>query len=325
MDTPTGQTVVAQLATQRANRQQKKAAKPASQTSPGTSQSQQPTGSSTYGNGSIPTITIHEKDKWLKISSGLRAAKINFGKAESLFDGIHLYQQTTSDHRNMSRWLAQQKVEHHVYNLPQDKPLRIVIRSLPHGLPCEGVKNELLRLGFPVTEVSKLKSGGPQRRESHFVYVLLKKSLEPRRFMTWQNFYAWNSRLNQRGGHATKQGSVLTANCSATPPAAVTLHPDASSVQVFVLKLDKDTTDFTERPETIHKVDDYLNSLPAVESHYRRAHNMHKKYLPSNLTMLNIEITMKKMRKMQSHILISIKYLMRILIFHSLILKRIYA
>lgn len=45
-------------------------------------------------------------------------------------------------------------------------------------LPGEEVKVELLRLGFPVLKISKLKSGGPDRRESRLVYVILRKFFE---------------------------------------------------------------------------------------------------------------------------------------------------
>lgn len=193
-DTPPGQTLASQLANKRAiqknERNRKKAT--ANNQVPLTDKNTpgpltQASTSATQAADSddpkprerrVPTITIHEKDKWLNVSSGIRAANIQFTKAESRFDGIHVHPATTTDHRNLSKWLAQQRIAHHVYSLPQDKPIRIVIRGLPHGLPCDEIKAELLRLGFPVLDISKLKSGGPDRRESHLVYVLLKKCPE---------------------------------------------------------------------------------------------------------------------------------------------------
>lgn len=123
----------------------------------------------------IPAITIHDKDRWLQICSALRAKGIEFTKAENHFDGIHVSPASADDHRKLSRWLEDERIGHHVYRLPQDKPLRVVIRGLPHGFPCEAIKEELVLQGLPVLEVTKLRAGGALRRESHLAYVTLTK------------------------------------------------------------------------------------------------------------------------------------------------------
>lgn len=83
---------------------------------------------------------------------------------------------TIDDHRRMSSWLEAKRVVHHVVRLPQEKSLRVVIRGLLHGFPCEAIKEELRLLGFPVLDVTKLLTGGTERRESHLAYVKLTKS-----------------------------------------------------------------------------------------------------------------------------------------------------
>lgn len=56
-------------------------------------------------------------------------------------------------YRKIIRYLKERKAEYHSYQLPEERPMRVVIRNLHHTLGCDLIKTELEELGFHVLGV----------------------------------------------------------------------------------------------------------------------------------------------------------------------------
>lgn len=70
----------------------------------------------------IPTITIKNKEQWVKISNQLAARKINFTKAKNIPQGIKIEPASADDYRAANKWLKQENIEFFTYALPDNKP-----------------------------------------------------------------------------------------------------------------------------------------------------------------------------------------------------------
>lgn len=78
------------------------------------------------------------------------------GNKFSIKAGINNLSVMPSDsdsYRKINKYLKERNAEYHSYQLPEDRPLRVVIRNLHHTLGCDVIKAELEELGFRVLGV----------------------------------------------------------------------------------------------------------------------------------------------------------------------------
>lgn len=105
----------------------------------------------------IPPITIKNKDKWVIISNQLSIRKIIYTKAKNTPQGIKIEPASADDYRAASKWLKQEGIEFFTYALPDDKPLRVVIRGLPIEVDIEDIKVSLEEEHLQILNIHRLK------------------------------------------------------------------------------------------------------------------------------------------------------------------------
>lgn len=106
----------------------------------------------------IPPIVLVDKEKWMGMSSRLKQAKIKYVKARTTKNGISVEPASVEDYRAMIKVCAAEKWQHHTYSLPEEKPLRVVIRGIPANTDTEAIKADLQDQGFAPNSVQPMTS-----------------------------------------------------------------------------------------------------------------------------------------------------------------------
>lgn len=133
-----------------------------------------PAGHQKEASQKCPPVIIHDKTKWSKICADLKANNIAIPKAKVAPEGIRTQVSDINHFRALTRFLDDQQVAFHTYALSADKPLKVVLRGLPAGLPVDEVKMELEQLGFHPAAVSRMQiRDGRGRKEIDMVLVSL--------------------------------------------------------------------------------------------------------------------------------------------------------
>lgn len=101
-----------------------------------------------------PPIVLGSKDVWLQITTMMTNKNINFTKAKALQDGINIQPTTTEDHRKLMTLLDEVGIQYHTYLLPEEKPLKVVIRSVLEALPyiCQSSHGKFIHHEPPLYE-----------------------------------------------------------------------------------------------------------------------------------------------------------------------------
>nr|CAD7572090.1 unnamed protein product [Timema californicum] len=68
-------------------------------------------------------------------------------------NGLKIHTTNKQEFELVQHLLKDMKQEFHTYTLPRDKPLKVVIKGLPPNMATEDIQQELMGLGFPVTDV----------------------------------------------------------------------------------------------------------------------------------------------------------------------------
>lgn len=121
----------------------------------------------------IPPIVLRNKSSWVRIDNEMRRRKLNIVKANNVKHGIQLQAATVDDYRGITRMLSDDKHEYHTYELKEDKPLKVVIRGVPQGIPPEEVKSDLEQQGFKVNNVFRMRRRNNKNDELPLVLVAL--------------------------------------------------------------------------------------------------------------------------------------------------------
>ena len=106
-----------------------------------------------------PPVVIQEKQLWDRVSSALRAKRINFTSARNTQQGISVTVPTSDDHRQLTRFLRAEKIGFHTYALEEERHLRVVIRGVPKELQTDAILSDLQSQGIPALEVHRLYKG----------------------------------------------------------------------------------------------------------------------------------------------------------------------
>lgn len=110
-----------------------------------------------------PPIVIRNKTKWVSIAAHISACKLNFTKARALQDGIQIQPATKEDFRGITRILDNGKEEYHTFLMPEEKPLRVVIRGIDPAIAIEDLQDFFSVSDLPVNNVRRMtgKDGTP--------------------------------------------------------------------------------------------------------------------------------------------------------------------
>lgn len=77
---------------------------------------------------------------------------------KSTVDTIIIYPSTSELYRKFVPIFKSEKLQFHTYQLPEDRPHRVVLRGLHYSTPTELIKNELLKIGFSIRAVTNVIS-----------------------------------------------------------------------------------------------------------------------------------------------------------------------
>lgn len=100
--------------------------------------------------GTVPVI-LRQPEKWMQIQRELTSRNIHFIAAKKVHLGIHITPETTADHRKMTKFFTESKIQYHTYLLPEEKLLNIIIRGLD-VVSAQDVKEDLEEKGFHPVE-----------------------------------------------------------------------------------------------------------------------------------------------------------------------------
>lgn len=123
-----------------------------------------------------PPIVIRNKAKWVSIAGHISSSKLNFTKARVIQDGIQIQPTTQQDFRGITRLLDMGKEEYHTFLLPEEKPMRVVLRGIDPAINIEDVKDFFSVTALPVTSVRRMT--GKDNRPLRLVMVTLDRSPE---------------------------------------------------------------------------------------------------------------------------------------------------
>lgn len=106
----------------------------------------------------IPPVVLRDAGKWMKVSRHLDSKKVQYVKAKSMYDGIHITAATVADFHRLKQELDDLKIEHHFFPLRSEKPLKVVIKGIPVSVTLEEVREDLLKQGFAKGNLSRMAS-----------------------------------------------------------------------------------------------------------------------------------------------------------------------
>lgn len=96
-----------------------------------------------------PPIIIKKTANWLRINRDFAKNEIEILFAKTVGDNIKIHPATSTDYRQISKYLDDKKHPFFTYQLQEDKKLKIVLRSIPNGINDEEILYELKELGYP--------------------------------------------------------------------------------------------------------------------------------------------------------------------------------
>lgn len=129
----------------------------------------------------VPPVILHSKNGWAALEKVLADKGIDFF-AKNLQKNISLHPKTPRDHHRITKVLLDKNIDHHSYKLPEDKPLRVVLRGIPEQITSQEI-SDVLGLSYPVISVHRMRSG-PQRKEIPLMLVNLTKNETSKKIFT---------------------------------------------------------------------------------------------------------------------------------------------
>jgi hypothetical protein len=106
-----------------------------------------------------PPIHIKNVTNYQNLISSLKSiAGDDEFTCKSTVDMVTVYPSTSDLYRKLVTILKAEKLQFHTYQLPQDRPHRVVLRGIHHTTPTDTIKEELIQLGFSIRSVTNVIS-----------------------------------------------------------------------------------------------------------------------------------------------------------------------
>lgn len=90
-------------------------------------------------------------------------------KCKSSIDSVTVYASTSALYRKLISYFKSVKATFHCFQLPEEKPFRVVLRGLHFSTPVDLIKDELTKLGFKITNVTNILSRSKQPLPLFFI------------------------------------------------------------------------------------------------------------------------------------------------------------
>lgn len=104
-----------------------------------------------------PPIVLREEGKLTLIRREAEANNIEITGCRNTKEGIKIFTKTANDFRKLRKLLEGKNVQAHTFCLPEEKPLKLVLRGIPLEIAKEEVENELKERGFPIISTYRMK------------------------------------------------------------------------------------------------------------------------------------------------------------------------
>lgn len=108
-----------------------------------------------------PPIIIKKPANWLKLNRDFDKNEFDILSAKTIGDDIKIQPTTSTDYRQISKYLDDKNHPYFTYQLQEDKNLKIVLRGIPNGISDDEILYEL-RLRLPRTLRQKDDTGAQQ-------------------------------------------------------------------------------------------------------------------------------------------------------------------
>lgn len=105
----------------------------------------------------VPPIYIYGLKDWMSLAKLLKELLTEDFSAQSNPDSIKLQVKTPDDYRTATKYMEEERIEFHTYNIDKTKQIKVVIKGLPPTIPTATVKTELEALGYEPSFVGQLK------------------------------------------------------------------------------------------------------------------------------------------------------------------------
>ncbi|KFM64681.1 putative RNA-directed DNA polymerase from transposon X-element, partial [Stegodyphus mimosarum] len=149
----------------------------------------------------IPPITLKaNKYKFSDLKKFMKQKQLGF-YGQTIPGFIKIFPDNAESYRGIIRLLKELDVEHHSYQLPQDKKLKVVIRGLSDDNEIEEIRENLEGLEYQVEEIKQMT----RRRQGEDIDVALltETHATPSCTINISNFKSYRcDRLTHRGGGA---------------------------------------------------------------------------------------------------------------------------
>lgn len=93
-------------------------------------ESTKPTSQTRSLSGRTPTVVLRNKEAYMQLFCSELLKDVNLGMSKTTAEGIRMRPTTRDDHRKLTAALDAMKLAYHTYALPEDKPLKVVIKGL---------------------------------------------------------------------------------------------------------------------------------------------------------------------------------------------------
>lgn len=105
----------------------------------------------------IPPIILRDKNKWSTAAAYLTRNGTNYTKAQNTSEGFRIHPATVTDYRKITAHFQERNYPYHTFELPDEKLLRVVLRSIPVEITTEEVRDDLVLQGFNPITVTRMK------------------------------------------------------------------------------------------------------------------------------------------------------------------------
>lgn len=104
-----------------------------------------------------PPITILKEEEYQNVKSTLEANQVIINRAIQTRGGIQIYVNTAADFRKAVQLIDDIEVPRYTYSLPQERPLKVVLRGIPPHFTEEEVKEDLQEQGMKIESVKRMR------------------------------------------------------------------------------------------------------------------------------------------------------------------------
>lgn len=130
-------------------------------------------------NNRQPPLVLKDAGKWMDLQKKILSMGLNYTKAVNVKEGISITPASAEDYRGIftifESDLDPTRGGFYTYQLPEERPLKVVIRGINVDIQTDQVSADLTKQGFSISQVARMHSGR-YRHPIPLVLVTLEKT-----------------------------------------------------------------------------------------------------------------------------------------------------